>query len=152
MASTLKPGARAKMKPSTGCFGITKPDFTRHCIMSARCSSKKTRRLTRKHREVEHGKPKQAMEKQESKNRFPTFPQPRRLRSTLSYGIRILRARPRGARPSTSYCMTSDIPSPQDLPKRVLIWLRWRPSSVTVPSESSSDMYTRLRNTSGKQC
>jgi AhpD family alkylhydroperoxidase len=29
------------------------------------------------------------MEKQESKNRFPTFPQPRRLRSTFSYGIRI---------------------------------------------------------------
>ena len=34
------------------------------------------------------------MEKQESKNRFPTFPQPRRLRCTFSYGIRILRARP----------------------------------------------------------
>ena len=34
------------------------------------------------------------MEKQESKNRFPTFPQPRRLRSTFSYGIRILGARP----------------------------------------------------------
>jgi hypothetical protein len=32
------------------------------------------------------------MEKQESKNRFPTFPQPRRLRSTFSYGIRILGA------------------------------------------------------------
>src|SRR5665213_1865213 len=36
---------------------------------------------------------KQAMEKQESKDRFPTFPQPRRLRSTFSYGIRILGAR-----------------------------------------------------------
>ena|ERR1035437_9767633 len=33
------------------------------------------------------------MEKQESKDRFPTFPQPRRLRSTFSYGIRILGAR-----------------------------------------------------------
>ena len=32
------------------------------------------------------------MEKQESKNRFPAFPQPRRLRSTFSYGIRILGA------------------------------------------------------------
>jgi hypothetical protein len=36
------------------------------------------------------------MEKQESKNRFPTFPQPRRLPSTFSYGIRILGARPSG--------------------------------------------------------
>ena len=34
------------------------------------------------------------MEKQESTNRFPTFPQPRRLRSTFSYGIRVLGARP----------------------------------------------------------
>ena len=33
------------------------------------------------------------MEKQESKIRFPTFPQPRLLRSITSYGIRILRAR-----------------------------------------------------------
>jgi transposase InsO family protein len=34
------------------------------------------------------------MEKQESKMRFPAFPQPRRLRTITSYGIRILRARP----------------------------------------------------------
>jgi hypothetical protein len=33
------------------------------------------------------------MEKQESKRRFPTFPQPRRLRTITTYGIRILRAR-----------------------------------------------------------
>src|SRR5258707_839664 len=33
------------------------------------------------------------MEKQESKIRFPTFPQPRRLRTITQYGIRILRAR-----------------------------------------------------------
>src|SRR5271154_4582453 len=33
------------------------------------------------------------MEKQESKQRFPTFPQPRRLRTITTYGIRILRAR-----------------------------------------------------------
>src|SRR5271170_6412396 len=33
------------------------------------------------------------MEKQESKKRFPTFPQPRRLRTITTYGIRILRAR-----------------------------------------------------------
>ena len=33
------------------------------------------------------------MEKQESKTRFPTFPQPRRLRTITTYGIRILRAR-----------------------------------------------------------
>ena len=33
------------------------------------------------------------MEKQESKGRFPTFPQPRRLRTITTYGIRILRAR-----------------------------------------------------------
>src|SRR5271165_6162918 len=33
------------------------------------------------------------MEKQESKRRFPAFPQPRRLRTITTYGIRILRAR-----------------------------------------------------------
>lgn len=33
------------------------------------------------------------MEKQESKVRFPTFPQPRQLRTITQYGIRILRAR-----------------------------------------------------------
>jgi hypothetical protein len=33
------------------------------------------------------------MEKQESKVRFPTFPQPPRLRTITSYAIRILRAR-----------------------------------------------------------
>ena len=33
------------------------------------------------------------MEKQESKVRFPIFPQPRRLRTITQYGIRILRAR-----------------------------------------------------------
>src|ERR1700738_1814703 len=33
------------------------------------------------------------MEKQESKIRFPTFPQPLRLRNITSYGIRNLRAR-----------------------------------------------------------
>jgi hypothetical protein len=36
---------------------------------------------------------KQAMEKQESKKRFPTFPQPRRPRTITTYGMRILRAR-----------------------------------------------------------
>src|SRR5260370_30107251 len=36
---------------------------------------------------------KQAMEKQESKERFPTFPQPRRPRTITTYVIRILRAR-----------------------------------------------------------
>src|SRR5271165_33043 len=33
------------------------------------------------------------MEKQESKRRFPAFPQPRRLLTITTYGIRILRAR-----------------------------------------------------------
>jgi hypothetical protein len=37
------------------------------------------------------------MEKQESKRRFPTFPQPRRLRTITTYGIRILRARSQSA-------------------------------------------------------
>src|ERR1039457_945626 len=41
------------MKPSTGCSGITKRDCTRHCITSVRCSSNKTRRLARKHPQVE---------------------------------------------------------------------------------------------------
>jgi hypothetical protein len=36
------------------------------------------------------------MEKQESKIRFPTFPQPLRLRTITSYEIRILRARSKG--------------------------------------------------------
>src|SRR5208337_4917368 len=52
-ASTLKPGAKAKMKPSTGCFGITKRDCTRHCITSAQCSSNKPPHSTRKHPRVE---------------------------------------------------------------------------------------------------
>src|SRR5277367_3670803 len=40
------------------------------------------------------------MEKQESKQRFPTFPQPRRLRTITTYGIRILRARSLNAFPT----------------------------------------------------
>jgi hypothetical protein len=43
---------------------------------------------------------KQAMEKQESRRRFPAFPQPRRLRTITSHGIRIPRAR--SARKSSS--------------------------------------------------
>src|SRR5271165_4040124 len=50
------------------------------------------------------------MEKQESKRRFPAFPQPRRLRTITTYGIRILRARSH-----RSHLVTSQLGSPQAL-------------------------------------
>src|ERR1700745_2341152 len=65
--------------------------------MSARCSTNRTGRAIRHPWKFDGGcQIEKAMEKQESKNRFPTFPQPRLLRNTLSYGIRIQGATPPG--------------------------------------------------------
>src|SRR4030095_15796954 len=64
-------------------------------ITSARCNTNRTGRAIRHPCKFDGGcEIEKAMEKQESKNRFPTFPQPRLLRNTLSYGIRIQGAGP----------------------------------------------------------
>src|SRR6266699_5673861 len=71
------------MRPLRGCSGITRLACTQPWATSAPSSLNSSGIEQRK----------QAMEKQESKIRFPTFPQPLRLRTITSYGIRILRAR-----------------------------------------------------------
>src|SRR5450631_175125 len=93
MVNDSKPSARPRMKPSHGCSGITSHACTRRSTTSARTSSNSSGNSARQHWPADARKPKQAMEKQESKQRFPTFPQPRRLRTINTYGIRVLRAR-----------------------------------------------------------
>src|SRR5450755_4416645 len=82
------------MKPLRGCSGITKHACTQPWAISAQSSSNNSGIEAQKRSQVNRFQnQKQAMEKQESKTRFPTFPQPRRLRTITTYGIRILRAR-----------------------------------------------------------
>src|ERR1700756_3559857 len=71
------------MRLLRGCSGITRLACTQPWATSAPSSLNSSGIEQRK----------QAMEKQESKIRFPTFPQPLRLPTITSYGIRILRAR-----------------------------------------------------------
>ena len=82
------------MKPSRGCSGITRHAGTQPWATSAQSSLNSSGIEQRKQSQADQAaKAKQAMEKQESKIRFPTFPQPLRVRTITSYGIRILRAR-----------------------------------------------------------
>src|SRR5450631_3834091 len=82
------------MKPLRGCSGITKHACTQPWAISAQSSSNNCGIEAQKRSQVNRFQnQKQAMEKQESKTRFPIFPQPRRLRTITTYGIRILRAR-----------------------------------------------------------
>src|ERR1700686_3860779 len=82
------------MKPSRGCSGITRHACTQPWATSAPSSLNSSGNEQRKQSQVDQAvRTKQAMEKQESKIRFPTFPQPLRLRTITSYGIRNLRAR-----------------------------------------------------------
>lgn len=93
MVNASKPSVRPRMRPSHGCSGITNHACTRRSTTSARTSSNSSGNNAKQHLPVDVRKQKQAMEKQESKQRFPTFPQPRRLRTINTYGIRVLRAR-----------------------------------------------------------
>src|SRR5580700_8691073 len=82
------------MKPSRGCSGITRHACTQLWATSAPSSLNSSGIEQPKQSQADSAaRAKQAMEKQESKVRFPTFPQPRRLRTITQYGIRILRAR-----------------------------------------------------------
>src|ERR1017187_6030964 len=82
------------MKSSRGCSGITKHACTQPWATSAPSSLNSSGIEQRSQSQVtRRRKQKQAMEKQESKVRFPTFPQPLRLRTITTYEIRILRAR-----------------------------------------------------------
>src|ERR1700686_960126 len=82
------------MKPSRGCSGITRHACTQLWATSAPSSLNSSGIEQPKQSQADSAvSAKQAMEKQESKVRFPTFPQPRRLRTITQYGIRILRAR-----------------------------------------------------------
>src|SRR3984893_6436665 len=82
------------MKPSRGCSGITRHACTQLWATSAPSSLNSSGIEQPKQSQADlAARAKQAMEKKESKVRFPTFPQPRRLRTITQYGIRILRAR-----------------------------------------------------------
>src|SRR5580700_1761151 len=81
------------MKPSRGCSGITRHACTQLWATSAPSSLNSSGIEQPKQSQADSAaRAKQAMEKQETKIRFPTFPQPRRLRTITQYGIRILRA------------------------------------------------------------
>src|ERR1700738_5626296 len=82
------------MKPSRGCSGITRHACTQLWATSAPSSLNSSGIEQPKQSQADlAARAKQAMEKQESKVRFQTFPQPLRLRNITSYGIRNLRAR-----------------------------------------------------------
>src|ERR1700731_1821327 len=82
------------MKPSRGCSGITRHACTQLWATSAPSSLNSSGIEQPKQSQADSAaRAKQAMEKQESKVRFPTFPQPRRLRTITQDGIRILGAR-----------------------------------------------------------
>src|ERR1700730_13356474 len=94
------------MKPSRGCSGITRHACTQLWATSAPSSLNSSGiEQPKQSQDDSAARAKQAMEKQESKVRFPTFPQPRRLRTITQYGIRILRAR------SKVTCFPKDSPS-----------------------------------------
>jgi hypothetical protein len=82
------------MKPSLGCSGINSHACTQLWATSAPSSLNNSGIEQPKQSQADLAeRAKQAMAEQESKVRFPTFPQPRRLRTITQYGIRILRPR-----------------------------------------------------------
>src|ERR1700730_7423506 len=82
------------MEPSRGCSRITRHACAHLWATSAPSSLNSSGIEQPKQSQADlAARAKQAMEKKESKVRFPTFPQPRRLRTITQYGIRILRAR-----------------------------------------------------------